>query len=54
MRFSGKGGQPCMQPQVCLSHKIFSSRCSIADVNQALVDDSLVDKEKIGGSNYFW
>lgn len=32
----------------------FSSRCSIADVNQALVDDSLVDKEKIGGSNYFW
>ncbi|KAL7551373.1 hypothetical protein ACHAWF_014572 [Thalassiosira exigua] len=27
---------------------------SIADVNQSLVDDGLVDKEKIGGSNYFW
>ena len=27
---------------------------SIADINQALVDDGLVDKEKIGGSNYFW
>ena len=27
---------------------------SIADINQACVDDGLVDKEKIGGSNYFW
>lgn len=27
---------------------------SIVDVNQSLVDDGLVDKEKIGGSNYFW
>ena len=27
---------------------------SVADVNQALVDDGLVDKEKIGGSNFFW
>ena len=27
---------------------------SIADINQALVDDNLVEKEKIGGSNYFW
>ena len=27
---------------------------SVADVNQSLVDDGLVDKEKIGGSNYFW
>ncbi len=27
---------------------------SIADINQALVDDGLVDKEKIGGSNYYW
>jgi seryl-tRNA synthetase len=26
----------------------------VADVNQALVDDGLVEKEKIGGSNYFW
>jgi hypothetical protein len=27
---------------------------SVADVNQSLIDDALVDKEKIGGSNYFW
>jgi Mnd1 HTH domain/Leucine zipper with capping helix domain len=27
---------------------------SIADINQSLIDDGLVDKEKIGGSNYFW
>jgi Leucine zipper with capping helix domain/Mnd1 HTH domain len=27
---------------------------SIVDINQALVDDGQVDKEKIGGSNYFW
>jgi len=26
----------------------------IADINQNLVDDNLVDKDKIGGSNYFW
>ena len=26
----------------------------IVDINQALVDDNLVDKDKIGGSNYFW
>lgn len=26
----------------------------IADINQSLIDDSLVDKDKIGGSNYFW
>lgn len=26
----------------------------MADINQSLVDDGLVDKEKIGGSNYFW
>lgn len=25
-----------------------------ADVNTSLVDDDLVDKEKIGGSNFFW
>ena len=28
--------------------------CSIADTNQGLVDDGMVEKEKIGGSNYFW
>ena len=27
---------------------------SVLDINQALVDDGLVDKDKIGGSNYFW
>jgi predicted transcriptional regulator len=27
---------------------------TIADINQVLIDDGLVDKEKIGGSNYFW
>ena len=26
----------------------------VLDINQALVDDGLVDKDKIGGSNYFW
>ena len=26
---------------------------TIADINQALCDDGLVDKEKVGGSNYF-
>lgn len=27
---------------------------SVADVNNALVDDGLVSKEKIGGQNFFW
>jgi len=27
---------------------------SIPDVHQSLIDDGLVDKEKIGGSNYCW
>jgi hypothetical protein len=27
---------------------------SVADVNISLIDDGLVEKEKIGGSNYFW
>ena len=27
---------------------------SVEDVNNALVDDGLVSKEKIGGSNFFW
>jgi hypothetical protein len=27
---------------------------SIVEINQSLVDDGLVEKEKIGGSNYFW
>ena len=42
------------------SEAIFLTRAThpfcnrIADINQSLVDDGLVDKEKIGGSNYFW
>jgi Leucine zipper with capping helix domain/Mnd1 HTH domain len=27
---------------------------SVADMNQSLIDDGLVDKEKVGGTNYFW
>jgi DNA-binding transcriptional regulator YhcF (GntR family) len=27
---------------------------TVADINQSLIDDGLVNKEKIGGSNYFW
>ena len=27
---------------------------SVGDIHTGLVDDGLVDKEKIGGSNYFW
>lgn len=27
---------------------------TVLDVNNALIDDGLVDKEKIGGSNFFW
>jgi hypothetical protein len=27
---------------------------AVQDVNNVLVDDGLVDKEKIGGSNFFW
>ena len=33
---------------------LFELFCSIVDINQGLVDDGLVDKEKIGGANYFW
>lgn len=35
------------------SHSLFLF-CSVADINQSLIDDGLVNKEKIGGSNYFW
>jgi len=28
--------------------------CRVQDINQSLVDDGLVEKEKIGGSNYYW
>lgn len=36
-----------------LKHSLFLF-CSVADINQSLIDDGLVNKEKIGGSNYFW
>jgi hypothetical protein len=39
---------------VALSTKAGVNANTCADVNQALVDDGLVDKAKIGGSNYFW
>lgn len=39
---------------VALSTKAGVNAGTCADVNQALVDDGLVDKAKIGGSNYFW
>ena len=29
-------------------------KLSIVDVNSSLVDDGLVEKDKIGGSNFFW
>jgi len=39
---------------IALATKAGVNQGTIADVNQTLVDDGLVDKEKIGGSNYFW
>lgn len=39
---------------ISLAAKAGVNQNTIADVNQSLVDDGLVDKEKIGGSNYFW
>jgi plasmid stabilization system protein ParE len=36
------------------SQTLSFSLCSVADINQSLIDDGLVNKEKIGGSNYFW
>lgn len=39
---------------LALASKAGVNANTVADVNQSLVDDGLVDKEKIGGSNYFW
>mmetsp|Transcript_14585 Transcript_14585/g.31731 ORF Transcript_14585/g.31731 Transcript_14585/m.31731 type:complete len:214 (+) Transcript_14585:108-749(+) len=39
---------------IALAAKAGVNQNTIADINQALVDDGLVDKDKIGGSNYFW
>lgn len=43
-------------PQISFISFLFSPSLlnSILDINQSLVDDGLVDKEKIGGSNYYW
>lgn len=44
-------------PHTCilsLTSTTTSPPYSIADINQALCDDGLVDKDKIGGSNYYW
>lgn len=47
--------------QVYTEKEIFSvigkagmAQNSIPDIHQALIDDGLIEKEKIGGSNYFW
>ena len=39
---------------LALAAKAGMASGSIPDVHQSLVDDGLVEKEKIGGSNYFW
>jgi DNA-binding transcriptional regulator YhcF (GntR family) len=39
---------------VTLAAKAGVNANTILDVNNSLIDDGLVDKEKIGGSNYFW
>lgn len=39
---------------IVLASKAGVNANTIVDINQALVDDNLVDKDKIGGSNYFW
>jgi len=37
-----------------LAKKSGINQNTVADVNNSLVDDGLVDREKIGGMNYFW
>jgi len=39
---------------VALATKAGVNGNTIIDINTSLCDDSLVDKEKIGGSNYYW
>ncbi|KAL7507698.1 hypothetical protein ACHAXN_011767, partial [Cyclotella atomus] len=39
---------------VALAAKAGVNANTIIDINQGLIDDNLVSKEKIGGSNYFW
>mmetsp|Transcript_4471 Transcript_4471/g.8585 ORF Transcript_4471/g.8585 Transcript_4471/m.8585 type:complete len:208 (-) Transcript_4471:263-886(-) len=43
------------EKEICvLAVKAGVNAGTVVDINTALVDDGLVDKEKIGGSNYFW
>ncbi|KAL3822950.1 hypothetical protein ACHAXA_011665 [Cyclostephanos tholiformis] len=37
-----------------LASKAGVNQNTIAEINQSLCDDGLVDKDKIGGSNYYW
>mmetsp|Transcript_16862 Transcript_16862/g.26319 ORF Transcript_16862/g.26319 Transcript_16862/m.26319 type:complete len:212 (-) Transcript_16862:118-753(-) len=39
---------------IALATKAGINANTIPDINQSLIDDALVDKEKIGGSNFFW
>lgn len=39
---------------IVLATKAGVNQNTISDINQSLVDDGLVDKEKIGGTNYWW
>jgi len=39
---------------ITLATKAGVNANTIPDINQTLVDDGLVDKDKIGGSNFFW
>lgn len=39
---------------IALATKAGVNQNTIPDINQSLIDDGLVEKEKIGGSNYFW
>ena len=39
---------------VALATKAGVTSGAILDIHQSLIDDGLIDKEKIGGQNYFW
>lgn len=43
------------EKEICaLATKAGVNSGTVVDINNSLVDDGLVDKEKIGGSNFFW
>ncbi len=35
-------------------HSFFSAPMSVKEVLQSLVDDNMVDTERVGTSNYYW